>query len=342
MKVRTALITTAFLSSLLVQPIASSFADSAPKSTDRISDGKSNTRDSHKGVYSAVKKQSEPFDNSNDTSRAASPGTVADGQGPVTYHKGGTIIANPRAYVIWYGDWKRNSCSPEEGRKSTSSILMDLVKNIGGSKWNGINATYYQKSNGRKIFVSEEIDYGGCVVDTGSLGLSLDGETGPSVADVVDAQLQQRRLRTDPSGVYLVITATNVSVNGFLTLFCGYHDYYSLANIDIKYSLIADPSLNPSSCVSQLTVSPNGNPAADGMASVLAHELIEPISDPLLDAWFDELGFENADKCAFRYGTVTQAADGSFSNMKIGDRRFLIQQNVAANTNLCVSSVRRD
>ena len=345
MKVRSLFIASAFLLTLLAPPLATSFADSGSKSNDRIIDGKSNSRDSHKGVYSPVKRKSESMDGQmdgqSDASSAASLGTLAAGQGAVTYHKGGSIIANPRVYVIWYGDWGKNSCTPEDGRKSTASILMDLVKNIGGSRWNSINATYYQRINGQKVSVSEDIDYGGCVVDTGSLGFTLDGVTGATVADVVDAQLQQGKLRADPSGVYLVLTATNVNVNGFLTLFCGYHDYYSLPSMDIKYSLIGDPSLNMSGCVSQLDVSPNGNPAADGMASVLAHELVEPISDPLLDAWFDELGFENADKCAFRYGQVTRAADGSYSNMQIGDRRFLIQQNVAANSNMCVSSLRR-
>ena len=341
MKVRSLFIASALLVTLLAPPVATSFADSGPKSNDRIIDGKSNSRDSHKGVYSPVIRKGEPMYGQSASNSAVSPGTLAAGQGAVTYHKGGSIIANPRVYVIWYGDWRMNSCTPEDGRKSTASILMDLVRNIGGSPWNSINATYYQRINGQKISVSEDINYGGCVVDTGSLGFTLDGGTGATVADVVEAQLQQGKLRTDPSGVYLVLTATNVSVNGFLTLFCGYHDYYSLPSMDIKYSLIGDPSLNMSVCVSQLDVSPNGNPAADGMASVLAHELIEPISDPLLDAWFDELGFENADKCAFRYGQVTRDGDGSYSNMQIGDRRFLIQQNVAANSNMCVSSVRR-
>ena len=341
MKVRSLLIATAFLSSLIVQPMATSLADSGPKSNDRVIDGKSNTHDSHKGVYSRTKNKDDSLENTSEVSKTAAVGTLADGQGAVTYHQGGSIIAKPRVYVIWYGDWRKNSCSPEDGRTSTSSILMDLVKNIGDSKWNGINSTYYQMTNGRKTFVSDGIEYGGCVVDFGSLGLTLDGDTGPTVADVVDAQLEQGKLRKDSSGVYIVLTATNVDVSGFLTLFCGYHSYYSLPNMDIKYALIGDPSLNMSGCVSQVTISPNGNPAADGMASVVAHELIEPISDPLLDAWYDELGYENADKCAFRYGTVTKATDGSYSNMQIGNRRFLIQQNVAANSNFCVSSLRR-
>ncbi len=341
MKFRSAIISAAFLSSLLMQPVASSFAASGAKAADHVSDGKVKSPAQHQGVFSPVKKNGTP-EYFRVAGKKDSATSVGDGQGAVTYHEGGTVITKPRAYVIWYGNWNKRSCDSEDGKKTTSSILMDLVKNIGGSNWNSINSTYYQIVNGKKTYVSEEIEFADCVVDSGSLGLNLDGDMGATVADVVDAQLQNGKLKTDSNGVYLVLTATNVNVNGFLTLFCGYHDYYSTPTVDIKYSLVGDPSLDMlAGCVSQPDVSPNGNPAADAMASVLAHELIEPISDPLLDAWYDELGYENADKCAFRYGSVTQAADGSYSNMKIGDRRFLIQQNVAANTNMCVSTVRR-
>jgi hypothetical protein len=340
MKVRPLVILATFLSTLLVLPIAPSLADSAPKSNDRIIDGKSNSHDSHKGVYSPTRKQNESPE-ATTTSGSNAPGTsIAAGRGAVTYHVDGVIVAKPHVYVIWYGNWEKGSCSAEDSQRSTPSILMNLVKNIGDSAWNGINATYYQRVNGKQVFVSSGIEYSGCVVDPGSVGLSLDSDPGSMVADVVDSELTQGKLKTDANGIYLVITAINVSVNGFITYFCGYHDYYSLPTVDIKYALIGDPTVSMGGCASQIAVSPNGNPAADAMASVLAHELIEPISDPLLNAWYDELGYENADKCAWRYGLVTKAADGSYSNMKIGDRLYLIQQNVAANSNLCVSFVR--
>jgi len=48
------------------------------------------------------------------------------------------------------------------------------------------------------------------------------------------------------------------------------------------------------------------------MVSVMAHELEETISDPNLNAWYDSTGAENADKCAWTFGTTYwQAAAAS-------------------------------
>ena len=39
------------------------------------------------------------------------------------------------------------------------------------------------------------------------------------------------------------------------------------------------------------------------MASIIAHELEEAATDPDLNAWYDRRGDENADKCAWTFGT---------------------------------------
>lgn len=48
------------------------------------------------------------------------------------------------------------------------------------------------------------------------------------------------------------------------------------------------------SCSHQIT-GPNGNDGADGMVSVIAHELAETVSDPVSGWWRDSDGEENAD-----------------------------------------------
>ena len=77
---------------------------------------------------------------------------------------------------------------------------------------------------------------------------------------------------------------------------------------------------------------PNGDAGVDAMISVIAHELVEAISDPVSDidqdrAWQDQWGYENGDKCAWQYGKVHKDEHNAKYNVDFGDRKFLIQLN---------------
>ena len=132
----------------------------------------------------------------------------------------------------------------------------------------------------------------------------------------------------DTSGVYFVLTSADVTeTSGFCTQYCGWHTRATISGSDIKYSFVGNPDQCPSACEAQTAVSPNGNPGADGMASIIAHELEEAATDPDLNAWYDRRGRENADKCAWTFGVEYTAGNGSKANMKLGPRDYLIQQN---------------
>jgi len=97
--------------------------------------------------------------------------------------------------------------------------------------------------------------------------------------------------------------------------------------VDTKYSFVGDASRNLGACAAQTTVSPNGNPAGDAMLSVIAHELEEAVTDPDLNAWYDNRGMENADKCAWTFGPMSQLPNGAKYNMTMNGHPYLIQQN---------------
>ena len=63
------------------------------------------------------------------------------------------------------------------------------------------------------------------------------------------------------------------------------------------------------------------------MSSIIAHEFEEATSDPDLNAWYDSRGSENADKCAWTFGTESTAANGSKYNIVLGGTQYLIQRN---------------
>ena len=246
--------------------------------------------------------------------RHASTGTVVQGNG-INYHGGPVMHGVVNLYFIWYGNWGSEYTS-------ASTIINAWAGAIGGSPYENINTTYGDNAAN----VSGQIHYAGFALDAGSQGTSLsDG----SIANIVSSALTSKALPVDTNGVYMVLTAPGVKeTSGFLTQYCGWHTYGTYNGSNIKYAFIGDaagPSLG--NCAEQTSSSPNGDPAVDAMVSVMAHELEESTSDPNLNAWYDSNGEENADKCAWTFGTIYKASNGSMANMNLGGRDFLIQQN---------------
>jgi hypothetical protein len=232
----------------------------------------------------------------------------------IDYHGGPVMLDNsngaPHIYYIWYGNWTGNSAT---------TILTDLAKNIGGSPYLHINSTYY---NGGNAHVSGLASYAGSATDNYSHGTTL---TDAGVQAVV-ANALAHGLPFDSNGVYFVLTSADVNESsGFCTQYCGWHTHGTITGTDIKFAFVGNPDRCPSACAAQ-TTGPNGNAGADGMASIISHELEEAITDPDLNAWYDRRGQENADKCAWTFGSE-YLSNGAKANMRLGTRDYLIQQN---------------
>src|SRR5437879_3072389 len=85
---------------------------------------------------------------------------------------------------------------------------------------------------------------------------------------------------TTGNGIYFVLTSADVNeTSGFCTRYCGWHTYGFLNGANIKYSVVGNSDRCPSACAAQ-SPGPNGTTGIDGMASVIAHELEESVSDP--------------------------------------------------------------
>jgi hypothetical protein len=240
--------------------------------------------------------------------------TEAAAAGQIVYH-GGPVMTNKKgvhAYIIWYGNWSGNTAT---------QIVPDFLNNLGGSPYFNINTTYYD-SNNKKI--SGKVVLKGQVNDNYSQGTAL---SDAAIKTIVAAHISNGDLPSDKNAVYFVLTSKDVNeTSGFCTQYCGWHTHGTIGSADIKYSFVGDAARCLSGCAAQST-SPNGNPGADGMVSVVAHELEEAATDPDLNGWYFASGGENADQCAWTFGTEYTAANGSKANMKLGSRDFLIQQN---------------
>ena len=103
------------------------------------------------------------------------------------------------------------------------------------------------------------------------------------------------------------------ATSGFCTSYCGWHTHGTYSGVDIKcaaharmasvefigcrYSFVGNPEQQcMTGCAGQQTISPNGNPGADALISVVAHELFEAFTDPDLNAVYDGVGCENGDR----------------------------------------------
>jgi hypothetical protein len=236
--------------------------------------------------------------------RQNSPGQGSNG----IYYHGGPVITNTKhVYFIWYGNWSGNT---------TPTILHDFISNLGGSSYFNINTTY---TNGANQKVTNAVLFSGDFYDNYSHGTSLSDSDVQAIVASFNAN--------DPDGVYFVLTSADVNeTSGFCKQYCGWHTNASIGGQQIKYAFVGNPDRCPSACEEQ-AISPNGNAGADGMTSIIAHELEEAATDPQLNAWYDQRGYENADKCAWTFGQTYTAANGSKANMRLGSRDYLIQRN---------------
>ncbi len=264
--------------------------------------------------------------NADPDGKAKNAGKRPTGNG-ISYHGGPLMLGAPNVYYIWYGNWT--------GTKAGAvGILEDLARNIGGSPYYNINTTYY---DGAGTKVSNAVAFGGSTTDNYSRGAALSDS---AILGVVSDAITSGRLPKDSNGVYFVLTSKDVNaISGFCTVYCGWHTHASVGGTDIKFSFVGDGDRCPSACEAQTTSSPNGDTGADGMASVIAHELEEAVTDPDLNAWYDSRGYENADKCAWTFGATYTTSNGSKANMKLGSRDYLIQRNwVNASGGYCALS----
>jgi hypothetical protein len=235
------------------------------------------------------------------------------------YNGGPVISGTPDVYFIWYGGW---------GSNTAQTILPTFVSGLTGTPY---LATETSMSGDGLV------SFGGSthISSTTNSSLYLGGLKNPSsqIASIVEGALSLNLLPTDPNGIYDVLTAPGLFVKGFNTSFCGYHDStnWGGSSLGVQFGFIGDPTSTQRGCYVQKT-SPNGNFGADAMASVIAHELIETVTDPTGTAWWDSqsasstYGYEDADMCAWNFGSVYKTANGSSANYSSGGKNYLLQQ----------------
>ncbi|MEI6867727.1 MAG: hypothetical protein WCK62_04430 [Actinomycetes bacterium] len=265
----------------------------------------------------------------------ATPSGRATVTNPILYHTGGALYAgNVAIYPVWVGTWSAT-------RKTLwNKVLSNLVTALGTATSNtatanqvfATNQTYFTS----RALVAPTLLWPQATTPTASIS-ATGNVTDAQVAGYLSTALQQNLVPSPTTSngnqpIYLYLGANNTYLSsGFGTKYCGWHSWGTIGTTKITYIAIQDFTSNYlSACSAQTKASPNGDLYVDAMASVLVHEIDETLTDPFLNAWYDAKGAENADKCAWTFGTTTSLSGYSY-NYTAGSLKYLIQRNWLSN-----------
>jgi phosphate-induced protein 1 len=262
-------------------------------------------------------------------------GAGKTGNTGILYH-GGPILQSTKVVAIYWGQSAIYAGGPAAGTGTGAqdgSLVGAFLRTLGGSPYFNINTTYF---DGAGVHVNNSIAYTGYWATGTSPGSSpSDG----AIQSLIAGALATGTLPFDGSTIYLVFTGHGVNLGGgFGSQYCAYHGHFSTGGHDVKYAAQPYNADFVSGCTA-LSGSPNNDFAADATINTLSHEIEEAATDPDLNAWYDRRGRENADKCAWTFGSTYPTSNGSVANMNIAGKDYLIQRNwVNAGSGGCLKS----
>src|ERR1700687_280384 len=248
-------------------------------------------------------------------------------------YNNGPVIHSPNIYYIFYGDWS--------GYGTASAILEDFGSHLGGSAYFGSNTSFFDTlgPHNQELPVFNSPTLKRAIFDSSySQGKVLNPD---SVANIIGSALSAGSLPADTSGVYFVLSSPDVNGldrngNAFCTRMCAWHDYLSGGGHTFAAAWIGHPYHCTASGFYDCGGGPgntlNGDAGADAMVSVIAHELNESVTDPVVGSgWYSpapgETGnTEVGDRClSFSGITYPAQATGLPANVHFGSRDYLIQ-----------------
>ena len=272
----------------------------------------------------------------------ARPGGGGGGKGTGIYYHGGTVIAGPAVTKVVAIYWSTGTIYPSQPTStgvgsSDGSLIGSFLRSLGGSPYFNINTTYYNAA-GTKVL--NQVQYTGFWATGSSYAGPSSAPTDQDMINLIDNGLKLGKIAYDPNTVYAIFTGSGVNLGGgFGSSYCAYHTHGTTSKGVVYYAAMPYNQQYPSACTSAMA-SPNTDVAGNSEVNTLAHEIEETTTDARGNAWYDNRGYENADKCAWIWGTTQTAANGGKYNMQLSDGKFyLIQQNwVNAGSGGCATS----
>jgi uncharacterized membrane protein len=242
---------------------------------------------------------------------------------PNMVYNGGAVLPSSTTYAIW---WGKSSDFPSDA----TDTLDDFLEHLDGSAFLHIADQYMLggKANTR---------FGGNFYEVSPPPSNFfDAQGNDVIAAGVPNLLVDVGIKADPTAIYFVYTSN------FPPDFpaCGYHnDVPSSDGTLIHYAYVPNTTSIQSGCgIAELD--PDFTPSilsggSRSMTSITAHEFMETITDPNLDAWYTpgaSGGNEIGDHCAYTFQTW----------IPLENSKWRIQQIWSNNSSGCVPGSGRE
>jgi len=275
----------------------------------------------------------------------ASIGSVASN--PILYRSTGslhTYSGDVQIIPVWVGTWDSTK------KSNWNRVLGNLVTSLASTSINTAGHVFntnlgYFSPTPILSWPTPTLTWpnlaSATIAASGTLKNGIYQVSDSNVASYISTALKTNVISAGKKPIYVYLGASNTRLSsGFGTAYCGWHSIGTLTVNTITYSNIPFIAIQDfqntylSSCAVQSSKSPNGDAQLDAMASVLVHEIDEALSDPDLKSWYDAAGAENADKCAWTFGTGTAIFTNTYggsANVTLGGLQYMIQRNWLAN-----------
>lgn len=264
---------------------------------------------------------------------------ATNGFGALRYHNGPVMHTN-RVYSIY---WVPSGYTMAAGYTSLlDRYFADVAADSGKTTNVYYTATQYYDGGGHVAYSSS---YGGSVTVNDPLPASGCTDSATTVC-LSDAQIQneiksvisRQGWAAGPNTLFFLFTARGVgscfdSSSCAFTQYCAYHSWSGSGSGVILYA--NQPYVGGTSGCDAGN-HPNGNDA-DATINVVSHEHNEAITDEQGNAWYDILGYENGDKCAWSWGALS-GPSGAQYNQTINGNHYILQLEYSNAQRGCVQS----
>ena len=263
------------------------------------------------------------------------------GAGNLKYH-GGPVEHTNKVYAIY---WVPSGYTVSGDYESLiNRFFTDVAADNGKTSNVYYSDTQYYDGSGN---ISYSSSFAGSYVDTNAFPASGCSDTvSQTTVCLSDSQIQAEVSRdaaangwaTNLNTEFFMFTAKNVgscfdSSHCAFSYYCAYHSSFGSGSSSTLYANMPYADTVPANC--DAGQHPNGSDA-DATLNVTSHEHNETITDELGNAWYDSAGYENGDKCAWKFGTQLGSTAYGQYNQLINGHPYELQEEYSNAHRRCV------